>query len=237
MTSLAYTGRAALAALLCVTCACADRPLPPLPRPPPKLDAVKKIGIMPVEGTVTRIVFTGENEELGANVEVATIAVTESLQRVLAAHGFESELIALDEALFAEKPELRFAATQLQQTADTQIPTAIDTGSSPGVHALLSEADQLAALVDADVLLFARYIGFTKSGGEVAKDVLLTIVAFVFTLGGLYIRPKSGGMVAIWAVDASTGEQLYIGSAGSRTSDTSSPAALAEIALAQFERN
>jgi hypothetical protein len=227
--------------LLVGLCACAT-PAVQHPEIVARLGAVKKVGIMPVQAQVTRIVFTGENESLEDKAEIARYSVAQALEQTVRGNEFDAAVVPLDDAAFEADPELRFRVTQVQQAADLAMAAAFQAGSRPssdelsGALAVLPEVNDLASRVDAEALLFARYSGWEKSGGEIAKDVMVSIVVFAATLGTLFMwRPTNGAGVAVCLIDASTGELLYAHRTGGEGYQAD-PYQLTLNALEQFKR-
>ena len=237
MTSVSRVSRSALAILLAGLCACATSVKNPTLQQ--HLVTAKKIGVMPVQSSVTRIVFTGENESLDEKAEAANHAIADALLEVSKQRGFEVEPIVLDDTVLEQNPELRFQLNQVQQAADKAMSRAYQKkGEDPneafvGMRSVLSDVDQVATRVGADVLMFARYAAFEKSGGEIAKDVAVSVVILAISLGNLiYFPPPSGGAVVVCLVDARTGELLYVNGVGTG----GDPGALATAALSEFKR-
>ena len=237
MKSLSRHLRAGLALLLAGLCACATSLKNPAIHE--HLVTAKKIGVMPVQSSVTRIVFTGENESLDDRAEAANRSIGDALLQVSKQRGFEVEAIAFDDKALEENPELRFQLTQVQQAADNAMTRAYQKkGEDPneafvGMRSVLSDVDQVATRVGADVLMFARYAGFEKSGGEIAKDVAVSVVILAISLGNVfYFPPTSGGAVVVCLIDAHTGELLYVNGVGTG----GDPGSLATAALGEFKR-
>jgi hypothetical protein len=68
---------------------------------------------------------------------------------------------------------------------------------------------------DVDGLVFAKMAGFKKSGGEIAKDVTMTIMIAVATLGSVVaIQPSKGASLQVALVDGATGDILWANTAG-----------------------
>ena len=229
--------RAALALLLAGLCACATSVKNP--KLHDHLVTAKKIGVMPVQSSVTRIVFTGDNESLDDRAEAANKVIAERLLQESKQRGFEVEAVAFDEKFLEENPDLRFQLTQVQQAADSAMTRAYQkSGNDPneafvGMRSVLADVDQVATRVGADVLMFARYAAFEKSGGEIAKDVAVSVVILAVSLGNvIYFPPSSGGAVVVCLIDAHTGELLYVNGVGTG----GDPGSLATAALGEFKR-
>lgn len=183
-----------------------------------RLAGVQKIALVPVQASVIRIVFTGENEQLQGETDAARAAVARAAEQQVRARGLEFAPLRADERAFQSDPELAFQLTLVQVAADAAMqralqgsPKSADTLS--GTRTVLAETDRLARLVGgADALLFARYIAWEKSGGEVAKDIAASAVVYLASMGTVFYYTTSspiGAIAVVCLVDARTGEVLY----------------------------
>ncbi|HKC52436.1 MAG TPA: hypothetical protein VKF60_16720 [Myxococcota bacterium] len=242
MTSSAprRVGRIASFALVCTLCSCITPTVRKHPELPARLGSVKKIGIMPVQATVTRVVFTGANESLDPEAAAAGNAIRAEAQNALEARSFAVEVVPLDEETYARSPDLRFETTEVQQAADVAMIRALRSESTSqaeafaGMRSVLGETQRLARLADADVLLFARYSAFSKSSGEVAKDVAASLAFFAATLGHAYsYSPRRESDLVVGLIDAASGEVLYVSHS---QGDSPDPEGLTQEALEAFRR-
>lgn len=139
----------------------------------------------------------------------------------------------------AADEELRFAATQAQKAASQALDEMYETIQMSKKEALSyertlgPEVSRFAEMVDADALLFVRYVYLTKSGGEIAKDVAVTVLLAAATLGNMIvISGTSAARLDVCLVDGATGDVLFANtsSTGSGFSDPS----LGELAKASM---
>jgi hypothetical protein len=239
---MAKSARASLSVLLAALCACATpRESEVLVHYPPRLSGVKKIGIMPIGATITRIVFTGENEPVTEEQNAAIAAIGDSELTLLRARGFEAEALPLDEKLFAEQPDLRFQSTQAQKAGELAMVRMIRAKDRAAAEAAtkgaLNELSSVAAVSGADALLFTHFEGYVLSGGEMTKEIMKSVDFLVLTLGTFTtVAKRRGSGIAVCVIDANTGEVLYADSTDSNASRSNVPEALSKVVLEEFKR-
>ena len=220
MTAARLRSAASAVALAAVSLVCAC--VSPTVRRHPDLDAllrpVKKVGIMPVRADVSRSSFLGERESLAPDADSARAAVVAALQSELASRGFAVAIVPSGEAYFREHPDRRFLETDVETAADAATVRAFRATSSKdraafsGMPAALSELQPVAATVDADALLFARF------------SEAITTRGFLPTLHDTELE--------VSLVDAVTGEVLYAGRGAENQSTFSvDPAEFTSVAL------
>jgi hypothetical protein len=164
------------------------------------------------------------------------------------------ETIALDEpppepvtspteAELAADDELRFAATQAQKAAEQALDEMFASATMAKKEALNykrslgPEINQFADMVDAEALFFVRYKYFTKSGGEIAKDIAVTVLLAAATLGNATIvQPVTVASIEVCLVDGATGDVLFanIAAAQEMVGDPSTEG-LMKMVFAEFD--
>ncbi len=179
---------------------------------------ISSVAVVPPEVEVVRVVFKGDNEPLPDDAARISARLPDLIAAELRQRGFTVKDAGLDEQHFGTEPDLRFQTTQAQQaftTASAQMyrtvamkkPDAENFQSTlgPGVNPLADHAN-------VDALVFARMGGFKKSGGEVAKDVAITIL-FAVT-GAIVTQTTQGAGMRMALVDGGTGDVLWANVAG-----------------------
>ncbi|MEX2207736.1 MAG: hypothetical protein WEF50_16045 [Myxococcota bacterium] len=205
---------------------------------------MRKVALVPVQASFTRVVLSGDDEQLQGEVDAARADIARAAEEQVRAQKFEFATLPLDEKTFQSDPELAFQLTLVQVAADGAMERALrgspksdDTLS--GTRTVLAETDRLARLVDADALLFVRFFGWDKSGGEFAKDAAAAAVVFAASGGMLLAMSQpSGAEVVVCLIDARTGEVLYAkrGDSQSDASASTDPYELTLRALEQLKR-
>lgn len=209
-----------------------------------RLNSVKKIGVMPTQASVVKIVFTGDNETLDESAADAKTQTESEVLSQIRQRDFTVEMVPLDNAMLETLPDLRFTATQVQKAHDLAMtelysPEGWMKDSAFSVQRSLGpEVNQVADVVNADALLFATYSGFEKSGGEIAKDVAVTVLVLVATLGRVAVtQPWDSAVVQVCLVDAATGEVLYANRVRTESMFSDNAAELTRAALEDLKRD
>ncbi len=179
---------------------------------------ISSVAVVPPEVEVIRVVFKGDNEPLPEDAARITTKLPDLIAGELRRRGFTVKDACLDEQHFGTAPDLRFQTTQAQQafsTASAQMyqtvamkkPEAENCQSTlgPGVNPLADHAN-------VDALIFVKMGGFKKSGGEVAKDVAMTVL--FLAIGAIVTQPTQGAGIRIALVDGATGDVLWANVAG-----------------------
>ncbi len=183
-----------------------------------RLAGVKKIALVPARASVMEISIPG-SQSLANQVGAARASLEYAAKREVRARGFELVPLPVDETTYRSDPELAFRLTLVQAAADSALERALHGSSKSedtlsGTRTVLAETDQLARLVDADALLFLRFVAWEKSTGEIAKDAAASAVLLFATMGTFTTMAQtSGAVAAACLIDARTGEVLYAGRA------------------------
>jgi hypothetical protein len=175
-------------------------------RPPqfsPRVAELRRVAIVPVDVSLIRIVFNGDDEPLLAEAETARRELPLALGPELERHGFTVVPARLDEADLAAAPELRYPLT-LARAGGTAVASNLMQGKRSG--SLGPQVGQLAEHAGADALLVVVLAGMAKSGGQVARDAAVTIL----TLGSLVYR-TSATRLFIALVDGTSGVVHWYG--------------------------
>lgn len=180
-----------------------------------KIDVV---ALLPSEVEYRHLVFTGENERDAEREKSIAADIEHGMGVELKAHGYTSKSDVLDKARSGDK-EFNF---QLEQLKGAYTRVAKELYEQPMVQVEQSSkfkvgvgplANPFAAISGADALLFARYQGFDKSEGLIAKEVLASALLAALT-GSYYIPVKSGGQIELSLIDGVTGDILWSNAAG-----------------------
>lgn len=219
----------AVAALLATLAGCTT-----MVRQHPEFEArrgeIRRVGVMPTEVTVVRDVLKGQDERL----RELECSIAEDMSRAVAAelgsHGLEARRIVADERLLVEFPDLRFELTQLQESYDEELAEAY-AGPEIGKAAAMSyeasigpQVNPVADVVGADALMFTRVEGYKRSGGHVAKDVVIA------GLTGYAVADEQLVLQGC-LVDGVTGDVLWCNAVAARDAEASCQA----MAMQLFE--
>lgn len=174
---------------------------------------VNVVAILPADAEYRHLVFTGENERDAAREQSIATDIEANMASILGNHGFTPKTDLLEKARAGDK-ELNFQLEQLKGAyvqvekelyAQTMVQEEESTRFKVGVGAL---ANPFAASSGADALLLARYQGFDKSEGLIAKEIVAS--ALLAALTGSYVVPaKNGARVELSLIDGTTGDVLW----------------------------
>ncbi len=199
-------GWTALAATLVLLSACTT--IRQHPEFQSRIAHISEVGIMPPEVSIVSIVFKGDNERRRQLEETVARNLPRLLIRYLGEHDFAVRVVPLDDEMLTAVPELRFETSQSHQAFANAMSEMYETedmwksNAENYERSLGPVVNQFAELADVDALLFSRYSGFTKSGGEMLKDVAVAAIVGVMS-------PKEGATLQVSLVDGDTGDLLW----------------------------
>jgi len=179
---------------------------------------INVVALLPSEVEYRHLVFTGENERDAEREKSIASEIESGMSTVLKTHGYTAKSDVLDKARSGDK-EFNF---QLEQLKGAYVQVAKELYAQPMVEVEQSSkfkvgvgplANPFAAISGADALMFARYQGFDKSDGLVAKEVLASALLAALT-GSYYIPMKSGGQIELSLIDGVSGEILWSNASG-----------------------
>ena len=180
----------------------------------PELEArrsrVARAAVLPPETKFVLVTFKGDNPRMSAEEGNAKAVLPGMIAAKLREHG-----LVVDERGVASSSDLRFQATELQATFDQALgdlfATAPAREASQVSRSLGPQAARVADPLGVDALAVVRIEGYSKSGGEVAKDVAKSVAGAILTLGILIPvpSPMSGATIVCALIDGSTGDVLW----------------------------
>ncbi len=203
-------GWTALAATLVLLSACKTT-IRQHPEFQSRIAHISEVGIMPPEISIVSIVFKGDNERLPEREQSVARNLPRLLVRYLGEHDFTVRVVPLDDEMLTAVPELRFETSQSHQSfanAMSEMYETEDMWKSDAENyerSLGPVVNQFAELADVDALLFSRYSGFTKSGGELVKDIVVAAILGATTFATL----AEGATLQVSLVDGDTGDLLW----------------------------
>lgn len=190
----------------------------------PELEArrsrIARAAVLPPEAKFVLITFKGDNPRMSAEEEGAKAVLPGMIAAKLREHG-----LAVDESGVAANSDLRFQATELQATFDQALGDLLATRQGPQVSRSLGpQAARVADPLGVDALALVRIEGYSKSGGEIAKDLAKTFVVGFITAGTLVpVSPTSGATIVSALIDGSTGDVLWTNVAFSQSASFDAP--------------
>jgi len=177
---------------------------------------IANVAVVPPDVEVVRVVFKGDNQPLNEEAARIRTRLPDLIAAAMRKQGFTVKEAGLDEQHFADKPDLRFQTTQLQDAfarADQQMFKVVQMSKSEAENyktTLGTDVIPIADHADVDALVVAKMNGFKKSGGEIAKDVAITVLIAVATLGNaVATQPTKGASLQVALIDGTTGDILW----------------------------
>lgn len=175
--------------------------------------SVKTVALLRPEVEVTRIAFTGENDHDTSAEDDIRGKMCTTMQGALEQHGYQVKTELIDQ-LSGDNKQLNFDFEQLK-TAYTQaskelyakrnVPEQESANFNVGVGPV---ANTFAITSGADALLYMQYVGFTKTGGQITKDILAAALIGALT-GTAPVPAAQGGSVEVALIDGASGDVLW----------------------------
>jgi hypothetical protein len=173
------------------------------PEFPPRTATLRRVAIIPLEVHLARIVFSGDDEPLSAEADIARRELPSAITPELEAHGFTVRPARLDESDPSVTDNLRYLATTAAARHAAFVSANLAGKPTGGLG---TDIGALADHADVDALLFVQMVGMTKSGGQVARDVAVTVLTF-----GHVIYPTSATQLFATLIDGTSGAVIWWG--------------------------
>lgn len=174
---------------------------------------ITTVAILPSDVEYRHLVFTGENERDAEREKTIAAEIESGMETLLKSHGYTTKAEVLEKAKAGDK-EFNF---NLEQLKGAYVQIAKELYATPMVQEAEASkfkvgvgplANTFAAVSGADALMFARYQGFDKSDGLIAKEVVASALLAALT-GSYYIPMKEGGAVELSLIDGVSGDILW----------------------------
>lgn len=200
----------ALAIVVSLVSGCAT--MTPIRQHPDFANAARKVqtvAILPPDVEYVRIVFNGDNERLTEKEG----AIVEELYRGFEA-SFKNKQYTIRPSLASTQEEnvsfeLQQLRTAYNEAAKQLFEKSANEDESKKYRVSLGPVvNPIASLMDAEALLYVRYYGFEKSGGQQAKDIVAGALLAVLT-GAVAVRPAEGAALEVALIDGATGDVLW----------------------------
>lgn len=178
-----------------------------------QLNRMDSVVIAPPAVSVQQINFTGENDRL---VEVEQGIQQELIQLARAGlqeHGFEVVDFDFEQAI-ADDEEFAYTITQVREgfaEARTQLYRSgvVYEENKRDVSASIGSAvNMVSEKSGADAVMLIHYSGMKKSGGEVAKDIAVSVMLTLLT-GSTPVANTEASYVEIAIIDGVTGDVVW----------------------------
>lgn len=175
--------------------------------------AVKTIAVLPPDVEFVRITFNGDNErDSKAEAEIKD-RLSSDLKTLLEQRGYTANtslterLNGTDKQLGFEYENLKMAYAQASKELyeKNKVPVNESTNFNVSVGPV---ANTFSAAGSADALVYVRYRGFDKSGGQMAKEIVGAALLAVLT-GVAPISSATGGRIELAVIDGTSGQVLW----------------------------
>lgn len=179
---------------------------------------VETIAVLPADVSIVRIVFTGDNERLTEQEQTAATELREGLETTLKNKQYTLRPWPTEEQLNAN-PNARFELEQVRNAYNEAAKQLFDKPANNEEDSrkyrvtLGSIVNPVTTLVDAEALLYVRYAGYERSGGQQAKDIIAGALLGVLT--GVVTVPKPYySELEVSLIDGATGDVLWANRGG-----------------------
>lgn len=196
---------------------------------------INNITIIPPDVEVTYLVFNGDNQRLTEDESNVNVLIDKEYNRILTDKGYTIkpfEFLQTD-----GQDDFRFNLNQLKKAYNE---ASTELYENRMVKRELSDdfkvsigpiVNQFSDIADCDALVIARYSGFKKSKGLIAKQATSSVLLGVLT-GVVSVQPSKGCIIEIALVDGTTGDILWSNvEFGNDTSSSYSPSTVINKAI------
>jgi hypothetical protein len=180
------------------------------------LGRIDRVAVIPPEVEIVHVVFKGDNEPLTGESDAIAGRLPELIGAELRRSGFAVTDARLGDADLDENPELRFQATQVRREYDrisSEMYESIQMERSKALSYEADVGDEINIFADhagADAFVFVKMNGFEKSGGEIAKDIALSVLIAAASMGSaIVVQPTQGAVLEAALVDGTSGDVLW----------------------------
>jgi hypothetical protein len=180
---------------------------------------VQTVAILPPDVEYLRIVFNGDNERQTEKEQTITQELQEGLETALKKKQYTLQPWLSDK----QKEENKNLSFDLQQVRTAYNEAAKQLFEKPANEeesknyrvSLGPVVNPVASLVNAEALLYVRYNGFEKSGGQQTKDILAGALLSVLT-GVVAVPAGEGSVLEVALIDGATGDVLWANRGGNQ---------------------
>lgn len=178
---------------------------------------VQSIVVLPPDVEHVRIVFNGDNERLTEKEATVATQLTQGLETSLKNKHYTVRPW-LDPKQQERHPNLSFELQQVRtaytEAAKQLFEKAANEEESTKYRVTLGPVvNPIATVTNAEALLYARFSGFEKSGGQQTKDILAGALLGVLT-GVIALPHPEGAALEVALIDGVTGDVLWANRGG-----------------------
>lgn len=172
--------------------------------------SIKTVSALPPDVEVYRLTFGGKKEPMYELYPQVSKGTMEALEGVFTEKGYRIQPLDLSEAALEAEPGLRATLYTLHEVYKKTLVDIQKRRQKKFIYSLGAQVNSLADRANADALLLVKWEAYKKSGGEIAKDMIKTVLIAAATLGNVIaIMPPSYATAHFALVDGNTGEILW----------------------------
>lgn len=178
---------------------------------------VQSIAVLPPDVEHVRIVFNGDNERLTEKELTVATELTQGLETSLKNKHYMVQPW-LDAKQQEQHPNLNFDLQQVRTAYNEAAKQLFDKSANEEESkkyrvTLGPVVNPIATVTNAEALLYARFYGFEKSGGQQTKDILAGALLGVLT-GVISVPHAEGAALEVALIDGVTGDVLWANRGG-----------------------
>lgn len=171
---------------------------------------IRKIAMLPPKVEIMKISFSGPPQQMYELLEPTSKAIMAELRQTLEKRGYEVQPFNLDQATLEANPELAGEIHSVQTAFDQRIKAYPGKWGGKFNYSVGSEINQLADHTDADAFISVTCSAMKKTGGEIAKDFMKSVLVAAASLGNYTVMySPSAAMLQMGLIDGNTGEILW----------------------------
>lgn len=202
----------ALAVVVSLASGCAVTPIRQHPDFASAARKVESIGVLPPDVEHVRVVFNGDNERVTEKELTVAAELTQGLETSLKNKHYVVRPW-LDTTQKEQHPNLNFDLQQVRTAYNEAAKQLFDKPANEEESkqyrvSLGPVVNPIATLVNAEALLYVRFFGFEKSGGQQTKDILAGALLGVLT-GVVSVPRPDGAAMEVALIDGVTGDVLW----------------------------
>ena len=175
--------------------------------------AVKTIAVLPPDVEFVHVTFKGDNERDSKAEAMIKGSLSSVLKSLLEERGYAAttslveRLSGADKELNFEYENLKTAYAQASKELYEKNVVPVDESTKFNVS-VGPVANTFSAVGSADALVYVRYSGFDKSGGQMAKEIVGAALLAVLTRAAP-ISSTHGGRIELALIDGTSGQVLW----------------------------
>ncbi len=159
---------------------------------------------------VLKVRFGGQNEELHELYEPIKSWTLSEMEAVFKEKGYTWKPLDFDPKAIDSVPELRGSMFAVQELYKKLLVDIFKHRSGDFIYTVGAEINPIADWAESNAVVLVRWQAYKKSGGEIAKDMTMSVLLAAATLGSVVaIQAPSEAMAQVSVIDGDTGEILW----------------------------